>query len=412
MLIGPDLMRPRHGDIRDQDPVRVGAGPLSPASGPSRPDPSSGCGETVALRRPVLRSDHVHRNPAPQVNRARPQQCRSEDGPAAVHRARDGQHHRRRHLQPSVRHRVLRADQPGRDGPGHASAPSRWRSCSRCCRGASPPTGGPYAYARAAFGNGFGFSQAWSYWITAWAGNAAIVVGWVFYVENFVNKGGSTAWSILIALVGLWIPAAVNLTGVRNMGVFQVWTTVLKFIPLALMATVGLFFIEAGNFTPWNTSGDTNLRRHRRRDGDLPVQLPGRRDRRGRRRQGAQPRAQRAQGHDLRHARQRRGLHALADRSVRDPARRPPSPRTATRRRTPPPPTPSPEAPGLGNIVAVARHHLRDRRPERLDDDLRRDAAGRGQGRPVPEGVRARCPSAACRRSASSPRRRSPRSPS
>ena len=65
--------------------------------------------------------------------------------------------------------------------------------------------------------------------------------------------------SIVIALVGLWIPAAVNLTGVRNMGVFQVWTTVLKFVPLALMATVGLFFIEAGNFTPWNTSGDTNL---------------------------------------------------------------------------------------------------------------------------------------------------------
>jgi APA family basic amino acid/polyamine antiporter len=122
-----------------------------------------------------------------------------------------------------------------------------------------PAEGGPYGYARAAFGNGFGFSQAWLYWITAWAGNAAIAVGWVFYVEKFVNKGGSTAGSIVIALVGLWIPAAVNLTGVRNMGVLQLWTTVLKFVPLALMATVGLFFVEAGNFTPWNTSGDTNL---------------------------------------------------------------------------------------------------------------------------------------------------------
>ena len=40
---------------------------------------------------------------------------------------------------------------------------------------------------------------------------------------------------------------------------FQLWTTVLKFIPLALMATAGLFFIKAGNFTPWNTSGDTDL---------------------------------------------------------------------------------------------------------------------------------------------------------
>jgi basic amino acid/polyamine antiporter, APA family len=122
-----------------------------------------------------------------------------------------------------------------------------------------PADGGPYAYARAAFGNGLGFSNAWSYWITAWAGNAAIAVGWVFYVEHFVNKGGATGWSIVIALVGLWVPAAVNLTGVHNMGVFQVWTTVLKFIPLALMATIGLFFISTGNFTPWNVSGDSNL---------------------------------------------------------------------------------------------------------------------------------------------------------
>lgn len=97
--------------------------------------------------------------------------------------------------------------------------------------------GGPYAYSRAAFGNGFGFSQAWLYWITAWAGNAAIAVGWVFYVQQFLNKGGSTIGSIAIALVGLWIPAIINLTGVRNMGVFQLWSTVLKFIPLALMAT-------------------------------------------------------------------------------------------------------------------------------------------------------------------------------
>jgi len=122
-----------------------------------------------------------------------------------------------------------------------------------------PADGGPYAYSRTAFGNGVGFGNAWSYWITAWAGNAAIAVGWVYYVEHFINKGGSTAVSILIALAGLWIPAAVNLTGLRNVGAFQVVTTVLKFLPLVFLATVGLFFISSANFTPWNTSGDTNM---------------------------------------------------------------------------------------------------------------------------------------------------------
>jgi basic amino acid/polyamine antiporter, APA family len=122
-----------------------------------------------------------------------------------------------------------------------------------------PADGGPYAYARSAFGNLLGFTNAWSYWITAWAGNAAIAVGWVFYVENFVNTDSVKSWSITIALVGLWLPAAVNLTGLRNMGVFQLWTTVLKYIPLALMSTFGLLFISSGNYSPWNTSGESSL---------------------------------------------------------------------------------------------------------------------------------------------------------
>lgn len=91
-----------------------------------------------------------------------------------------------------------------------------------------PASGGPYAHAREAFREFAGFLNAWSYWITAWAGNAAIVVAWVGYVEVFVNTGHRTGISVLIALVGLWIPAAINLTGVRNIGVFQVITTVLS----------------------------------------------------------------------------------------------------------------------------------------------------------------------------------------
>ncbi|GAA0910715.1 amino acid permease [Virgisporangium aurantiacum] len=122
-----------------------------------------------------------------------------------------------------------------------------------------PADGGPYAYARAAFGNGIGFTNAWSYWITAWAGNAAIVTGWVFYVEKFLNKDHASMWSILIALVGLWIPALVNLTGVKNMGAVQLWTSVIKFVPLAIMSTVGLLAISSGNFTPWNVSGDSTV---------------------------------------------------------------------------------------------------------------------------------------------------------
>jgi len=122
-----------------------------------------------------------------------------------------------------------------------------------------PADGGPYAYARVAFGNGLGFANAWSYWITAWAGNAAIAVGWVLYVEHFINKGQNKLITVLLVLVGLWLPAAVNLSGVKNIGSVQVITTIIKFVAVAFVAIVGLFYISSANFTPWNVSGESAI---------------------------------------------------------------------------------------------------------------------------------------------------------
>ena len=48
-----------------------------------------------------------------------------------------------------------------------------------------PRTGGPYAYARRAFGDFIGFQTAWGYWIAVWAGNAAIAVAFVGYLAVF-----------------------------------------------------------------------------------------------------------------------------------------------------------------------------------------------------------------------------------
>ncbi len=118
-----------------------------------------------------------------------------------------------------------------------------------------PGSGGPYLYSRAAFGDFAGFLNAWSYWVTAWAGNAAIVVALTGYVEVFVNTGHDRLWSTVIALVGLWIPVAINLTGIRSMGGWQIVFTVLKIVPLAVIAAIGVFFIRGANFGPFNSSG-------------------------------------------------------------------------------------------------------------------------------------------------------------
>ena len=116
--------------------------------------------------------------------------------------------------------------------------------------------GGMYAYARHEFGDFAGYLTAWCYWITCWAGNAAIVASWVLYVESLFGIDNPSNWTNFgIALTGLWIPAAINLAGVRQMAWFQNVTVVLKFLPLLLVGTFGWFFVESANFGPFNASG-------------------------------------------------------------------------------------------------------------------------------------------------------------
>jgi APA family basic amino acid/polyamine antiporter len=116
--------------------------------------------------------------------------------------------------------------------------------------------GGLYAYARHEFGDFAGYLVAWCYWITCWAGNAAIVASWVLYVEElFGINDPSNLVNFGIALTGLWIPAIINLVGVRQMAFFQSVTVVLKFLPLLLVATVGWAFVDGANFGPFNASG-------------------------------------------------------------------------------------------------------------------------------------------------------------
>ena len=116
--------------------------------------------------------------------------------------------------------------------------------------------GGLYAYSRHEFGDFAGYLVGWCYWIQAWAGNAAIVSSWVFYVDalfKLSNPSGMENWGI--ALVGLWVPAVVNLAGVRQMAWFQNVTVVLKFLPLLFVGVVGWFFVRSADFGPFNASG-------------------------------------------------------------------------------------------------------------------------------------------------------------
>ncbi len=121
---------------------------------------------------------------------------------------------------------------------------------------ALPRTGGPYAYARRAFGDFVGFQTAWGYWIAVWAGNAAIAVAFVGYLTVFWPATGThQLLGALVAIALIWLLTFVNALGARESGLVQLVTTVLKFVPLAAIGIIGLFFIDGGNYEPFAPHG-------------------------------------------------------------------------------------------------------------------------------------------------------------
>jgi APA family basic amino acid/polyamine antiporter len=116
--------------------------------------------------------------------------------------------------------------------------------------------GGLYAYSRHEFGDFAGYLVGWCYWVQSWAGNAAIVASWVFYVDalfGWSHNTGMENWTI--AMFGLWVPAVINLVGVRQMAWFQNVTVILKFLPLLFVGVIGWFFVTSAHFGPFNATG-------------------------------------------------------------------------------------------------------------------------------------------------------------
>ena len=115
----------------------------------------------------------------------------------------------------------------------------------------TPAAGGPYAYARAAFGDFAGFLVGWGYWISILATNAALAVAFVSYLTRFVPTLSSDRMAAaLVALGAVWFLTGVNALGVHAGGRMQVITTVLKVLPLVVIALFGLTHINGANFEP------------------------------------------------------------------------------------------------------------------------------------------------------------------
>lgn len=110
-------------------------------------------------------------------------------------------------------------------------------------------TGGPYLYAREAFGPVVGFEVGWLYWIvrvTTFAANCNLFITYLGFFDKRLAEG--IGRNVIICAVVLGI-ALVNLIGVRQSALLTNIITAGKLIPLVLFALIGMFFITPTNFT-------------------------------------------------------------------------------------------------------------------------------------------------------------------
>ncbi|SJZ90199.1 Amino acid transporter [Cetobacterium ceti] len=108
--------------------------------------------------------------------------------------------------------------------------------------------GGPYVYAKEAFGDFVGFEVGFMKWIIgiiAWAAMAAAFAQALSKVWPAANHGGVKAAIIIIILGGLGI---VNILGVQISKILNNVITIGKLLPLILFVAIGVFFINGGNF--------------------------------------------------------------------------------------------------------------------------------------------------------------------
>lgn len=103
---------------------------------------------------------------------------------------------------------------------------------------ALPKAGGPYAYTRAAFGDGAGFAIAWAYWISMWVGNAAIATAAVSYMSQLFPILGTHGVSAAVTVAIVWAFTLLNMRGTKLAGQVQIIWTIAKLLPL--IAVIGL----------------------------------------------------------------------------------------------------------------------------------------------------------------------------
>ena len=132
------------------------------------------------------------------------------------------------------------------------------------CSSLVPRAGGPYVYAKDAFGDFTGFLSGWSLILAEWSAIAVFPLAFVAYLQYFFPAMSFTVQTI-IKILFIIILTGINYLGVKEAGRVNDILTILKLAPIFILTLIGVVYliikpsIFISNFTPFLPLGFGNL---------------------------------------------------------------------------------------------------------------------------------------------------------
>ncbi|MGD0804238.1 MAG: amino acid permease [Candidatus Bathyarchaeia archaeon] len=136
--------------------------------------------------------------------------------------------------------------------------------CFAQCAAYLPRVGGPYAYAKEAWGIFPGFIVGWSLWLAEWISLAVFPVAFLRYL-SFFQPNIDPVFQVLIKTLFVTFLILTNILGVKAAGRTNDALTIIKLAPLILFVVAGVGYIllnpttAVENLTPFAPFGYTSF---------------------------------------------------------------------------------------------------------------------------------------------------------
>lgn len=122
----------------------------------------------------------------------------------------------------------------------------------------NPKLGGPYAYTHMAFGDLPSFFVGWGHWVSYCSATAVGGIAAVAYLSFFIPQLMEIpVYGALTSLALIWIVTALNISSTKSAGIFQLVTTVLKLLPLFVIAGGGVILGDVASIPANNPKNES-----------------------------------------------------------------------------------------------------------------------------------------------------------